>query len=1030
MGNPRHISSFSVLLVTAALSLLGLFSLRGLRLSYTPEPKRNILQVQMSMPDASPAVMEAEVTSRVEAVLSGMGGVRSVSSSSSMGHGQVTVELDRRTDLQVARFEASTRIASIWPSLPKDARYPYLTAGGGGQPGGRLVYRLRSPLPSSRIAAFARDRIVYPLSAVPGVDKVSVSGATPYHWVITFDYAAAQSLGITGEDIAEAIQLGSRNEIAGMVTEHGRLQTIRLATRETEGFLDIPVKNVGGRIVTLGEIASASFREQIPQTYFRLNGLNTVTVSVDISPSANLLTAASAVRGTMSQIHKGFPPEITASLSYDASEYIAAELDKIFLRTLLCLAILLVFSFLANRSWRQMVILLLSLLCGLLISLGIYRLAGLPVHIYTLAGITVSFGIMIDTSILMTDHYGRHRDRSAFPSIFYAVITTVAALLMVLLLPERERLNLTDFLWAVSINLAVSLAICYWFVPALMDSFAFGGENRAIPVRRLRRRARLRAFYERWIRMGIRWRPALIVLIVMAFGIPLFLIPQATEFPPESKSLLARIARWEPYAENRHVIDRIAGSSLGLFFEGMDRSNFYREPDRKVLYIQAGMPEGCSAAQLNEVIVAMENFLAQFPQIESFTTQIHSHADGRIEVRFKDEWERTSFPSQLKAKVTGAAINFGGANWRISGIDDNYFNNNIVTDYKTSYIQISGYNFEELYGYARQMVDELSRNKRVSGPEIWSGGWQGRPRTQLHLAYDRQALSAAGVSPGAYYRALSSRLFDASAGEIMYDGQMTDIDIRSSDADDFDLWHVLRVPIRVDSAEVSLGGIGSLEKKRSAIDIQRVNQAYSIRVFYDFIGTWQHSRKVAESTVRQFNESVLPVGYKASLPEGWSGSARKQRAWLLGIIILVLFTMLSIALESLRLPLAVIGMIPVSFIGLFLTFGLSDFSFDQGGFAALVMLCGLTVNAGIYILSEYGALRGGEQVHRYVRAFGHKIVPISLTILSTVLGLIPFLSDGPSEVFWFDLAIGTISGLLFSVVALLVFFPVFALRRR
>ena len=65
--------------------------------------------------------------------------------------------------------------------------------------------------------------------------------------------------------------MGSRNEIAGMVTEHGRLQTIRLATRETEGFLDIPVKNVGGRIVTLGEIASASFREQIPQTYFRLN---------------------------------------------------------------------------------------------------------------------------------------------------------------------------------------------------------------------------------------------------------------------------------------------------------------------------------------------------------------------------------------------------------------------------------------------------------------------------------------------------------------------------------------------------------------------------------------------------------------------------------------------------------------------------------------------------------------------------------------------------------------------------------------
>ena len=76
-----------------------------------------------------------------------------------------------------------------------------------------------------------------------------------------------------------------------------------------------------------------------------------------------------------------------------------------------------------------------------------------------------------------------------------------------------------------------------------------------------------------------------------------------------------------------------------------------------------------------------------------------------------------------------------------------------------------------------------------------------------------------------------------------------------------------------------------------------------------------------------------------------------------------------------------------------------------------------------------GPLRGGEPVHRYLRAFGHKIAPISLTILSTVLGLVPFLTDGPGEVFWFDLAVGTISGLLFSVLALLLFFPPFFLHK-
>jgi multidrug efflux pump subunit AcrB len=143
--------------------------------------------------------------------------------------------------------------------------------------------------------------------------------------------------------------------------------------------------------------------------------------------------------------------------------------------------------------------------------------------------------------------------------------------------------------------------------------------------------------------------------------------------------------------------------------------------------------------------------------------------------------------------------------------------------------------------------------------------------------------------------------------------------------------------------------------------------------------------------------------------------------------------MLSMAFESLRYPFAVIFMIPISFIGLFLTFGLSDFAFDQGGFAALVMLCGIVVNAGIYLVTTYQRFGGSvrltkeRQIRRFVKAFNHKIVPISLTIASTVFGLLPFLSDGPEEVFWFDFAIGTIGGLFFSVIALLFYLPVFVI---
>ena len=87
------------------------------------------------------------------------------------------------------------------------------------------------------------------------------------------------------------------------------------------------------------------------------------------------------------------------------------------------------------------------------------------------------------------------------------------------------------------------------------------------------------------------------------------------------------------------------------------------------------------------------------------------------------------------------------------------------------------------------------------------------------------------------------------------------------------------------------------------------------------------------------------------------------------------------------------------------------------------MLCGITVNAGIYLLSAW------REDGNFLHAFSRKILPISLTILSTVLGLIPFLFDGPGEVFWFSFAVGTIAGLLFSVLALLFYLPVFVLRR-
>lgn len=117
-------------------------------------------------------------------------------------------------------------------------------------------------------------------------------------------------------------------------------------------------------------------------------------------------------------------------------------------------------------------------------------------------------------------------------------------------------------------------------------------------------------------------------------------------------------------------------------------------------------------------------------------------------------------------------------------------------------------------------------------------------------------------------------------------------------------------------------------------------------------------------------------------------------------------------------------------MGMFLAYPIFGISFGQGGFAAMIMLCGITVNAGIYLTTEYRtvcALTGKTGLKSYIRAYNRKIVPTMLTILSTVLGLIPFLFDGRQNLFWFSFAVGVMSGMLFSVIAVTlvmsVFFP-------
>lgn len=122
-------------------------------------------------------------------------------------------------------------------------------------------------------------------------------------------------------------------------------------------------------------------------------------------------------------------------------------------------------------------------------------------------------------------------------------------------------------------------------------------------------------------------------------------------------------------------------------------------------------------------------------------------------------------------------------------------------------------------------------------------------------------------------------------------------------------------------------------------------------------------------------------------------------------------------------------MIPISFIGVFLTFYLFEFNFDQGGYASFILLCGISVNAALYIVNDFNNQRrdypNANILKSYLKAYNTKIIPVLLTIISTMTGLIPFVWGGQQEAFWFSFAVGSIGGLLFSLIGIVFYLPLF-----
>lgn len=1057
----QRISSFSIIIIFICLTLIGFTFIPLLPVKLSPSQALPQVNISFSMPGNSARIVEMEATSKLEAMLNRVKGVESIWSTSGNGWGNIGIRFNKYVDIDMARFEVSTVIRQTWPSLPETVLYPTISLSRTDERANQafMTYTISAPENPILIQQFTETQIRTVISQIKGVEKVGVKGAMPMEWRLEYDAQQLEILQIGLDDIQKGIQDFLRKEFIGTASIENKEEQkkwIRIALvsesmdNKTLDVANIWIKNKTGRLISLKDLVKASLLEANPQSYYRLNGLNSIYMSITSEEKSNQLQLSNEIKEKLNELEKLFPLGYKVHLSYDATDYISKELEKIYLRIALTLLILLVFVMLIYRNIKYILLIFVSLLANISIAVIFYYAFELEMQLYSFAGITISFTLVVDNIIIMSDQIIRRNNMKAFLAILTATLTTIASLVIIFFMDEKIMLNLLDFAMVIIINLFVSLFVALFLVPALIDKLAIEKstiKNKPLkdkPIRKSQavswniasRRKRLNVYFNRSYKKVChilwRWRIPTCVLLILAFGLPVFLLPEKMEGENEWTKLYNQTFGSLFYKENiKPYSDKILGGTLRLFVEKVYEGSYFNDREETSLHVTATLPNGSTLGQMNNLIQGMEAYISHFSELKQFQTNIESPYRANIRILFTKESERSGFPYLLKSKLISKSLELGGGSWGVYGLGDGFSND--VRESAGSYrVEMFGYNYDDLSEWAEKLKSILLEHRRIKDATINSEfSWYKDDYQEFTFDINKEMLAQEKIEARDLFSSLNTVFAkNIYAGSIVGNDGLEKIYLQSKQSKDFDIWDLQFAPQKAASINYKLSNLASIQKLETAPQIAKYNQQYRLCIQYEYIGAHAQGKKVLERTVEDF-EKILPLGYSMKVQDNfwtWKKDNSKDYVLLILVFVIIFFTT-SILFNSLKQPFYVLFVIPIAYIGVFLTFYLFKLNFDQGGFAAFVLLCGLTVNANIYVLNEYNNIRAKhtsiDTMNAYLKAWNAKVQPIFLTVISTILGFIPFMLGEQQEAFWFPLAAGTIGGLFASFIGTFFFLPLF-----
>ncbi|MEY4427900.1 MAG: hypothetical protein RLZZ182_589 [Pseudomonadota bacterium] len=978
-------------MMMAALVVLGLFSYQRLKIDQFPNVDLPTVAVRMDYPGASPTIVESEVTRKVEEAVNAIAGVNQISSRSYEGSSVVIVQFTLDTESRRAADEVREKIALLKPLLReevKDARVLRF------DPADRPVITLTLSSPGGQVSPMAlttygNEVLRKRLENVPGVGSVNLVGGLKREINIYLQPSALEALGITPEQVLNAVRNENQDQPAGSVrtADNERVVQVSARLRTVEDFRQLIVASRNGQPTRLAQVADVVDGPQERESLALVSGERALALEVLKAQGENTLAVVQGIKKALAEVQTELPAGMQAQVVRDSSRPIEVSVNTV-RRTLIegaVLTVLIVFLFL--NSWRSTVITGLTLPISIIGTFFFMDLMGFSINMVTLMALSLSVGLLIDDAIVVRENIVRHvrMGKSAWQAaldgtqeIGLAVLATTLSIVAVFLPIGFMGGMIGKFFHEFGLTIVAAVLISMFVSFTLDPMLSSVWHDPAIGARPGR------SLYDRTLGR-----------LTHAFE-------AGTERLAEGYERMLAWALDHP----RLTLGAAGGSMVAaLALVPLLGTEFVPRADYSETYVMFYTPTGTSLEATEARTRQVERTIRQMPEVQYTVATINTgFAQGRnqvtLYVKLQPRAERQRSVDQLSVPLRQTLAGIPGITVTHAGVLD------ALGGQKPISFSLQGSDLATLERLSAELLPTL---RQIPGlVDIDSSLKPNKPT--VDVVVDRDAAADRGLSVAAISRALDILISGKVAGTWRSEDDLNH-DIRVSvapqarrTADDIAATPLLLPAAADGSAQVvRLGQVAEVRNSLGPTQVNRRDLNREIEITANVSG--RSVGEVSKDIRQALDRLSYPTGYRSR----FGGSTKDMNEAFayavsaLALAVIFIYMILASQFRSFLQPLALMSALPLTLIGVVLALLMFGSTLNMFSVIGIIMLMGLVTKNAILLVDFANRARAGQahdertgeplaalpRREALLMAARVRLRPILMTTLAMVFGMVP-----------------------------------------